>query len=447
MKRWLLAAHQPVDAASLGVFRIAVGILVLAETSRYFLHGWINALYVEPDFLFKYLGFGWVVPWPGTLLYWHFGLMGVLALLVTIGVAYRFAVVGLFLTFGYVFLLDQANYLNQYYLALSVLLILCIVPADRGYSLRAGLGGRPAQATVPTWSVWALRLQFELVLVYAGIVKLNGDWLQGLPLELWFSLRAEDAPLMASLLQAPGISVAAAYAVVALHIVGAPLLLWERTRFAVFLLYVAFHLTNSILFNIGVFPWLTLVGTLMFFEPGWPRQVAARLSDTADSSPSPVRRPPFCVRWFPLVVLTLFFASQLLLPLRHVVYPGNVAWTSEGYTFAWRMKLDDRRATARFEILDPDSGRRWFVDPADYLTERQVAQMSFTPDMVIQFAHYIGVLWASREGVKNAEVRAHVLYSLNGRPLAPLIDSRQDLTLVSRSLDHHPWILPAPDEF
>ena len=77
----------------------------------------------------------------------------------------------------YIFLLEQANYLNQYYLLLSVLLLLCLMPADRGYSIRRLLTPHSTNAVVPAWSIWALRLQFELFLLYAGLVKINADWL------------------------------------------------------------------------------------------------------------------------------------------------------------------------------------------------------------------------------------------------------------------------------
>jgi hypothetical protein len=371
--------------------------------------------------------------------------MGLLAAMVALGLFYRMAIVGLLFAFGYVFLLEQANYLNHYYLLLTVALILCFLPAERGFSLDA-LRRRATGAQVPRWSVWALRLQFELMLVYAGLVKLNGDWFQGEPLGLWLAART-DLPLVGTWLAAPGVAVAASYGVIALHLVGAPLLLWRRARLAVFILYTAFHLSNSILFRIGVFPWITLAGTLIFFDPDWPRQLWRRLGDTAgpavqpqESSPAQAAMPP-CARPLTFGFLAVFFAFQVLFPLRSLLYPGNVAWTGEGHRFSWRMKLNDRRATARFIVTDPRDGRHWDVDPADYLRPRQEQVMATQPDMILQFAHYLAQIWKQREGIEDVEVRAEVMYSLNGRPPAQLVDSGRDLSKVSRTWKHQDWII------
>lgn len=444
MRRLITVACEPVDAASVGAFRVAFGVIMVAEVSRFFMHGWIGDHYLTPAFLFKYYGFEWVIPWPGAALYWHFGALLMLATMVVLGVLYRAAIVGLFFLFAYVFLLEQASYLNQYYLLLSVALLLSFIPADHAYSIRALRKGKTIAPVVPRWSVWALRLLFELMLVHAGLVKINEDWLVGQPLGLWFAEYATTVPIVGPWLNAPGVNIAAAYGVVLLHIVGAPLLLWHRTRFAVFILYVGFHLTNSLLFHIGLFPWLTLAGTLMFFSPDWPRHIARRLSAEGPSEVSRYRvvPPAFGTSFSVFAFLAIFFLSQLLVPLRYLWYPGKVAWTNEGQSFAWRMKLNDRQATAHFIVTDPLSGRRWEVDPSDHLRPRQVLAMSANPDMVLQFVHHLEKLWIRREGVSDVEIRALVTCSLNGRPPALLIDPQRDLTTVARTWRHYDWILP-----
>jgi hypothetical protein len=91
-------------------------------------------------------------------------------------------------------------------------------------------------------------------------------------------------------------------------------------------------------------------------------------------------------------------------------------WTGEGHRFSWRMKLNDRRATARFIVTDSRDGWHWEVDPADYQRPRQEQLMATQPDMILQFAHYLAQIWKQREGIEDVEVRAEVMYSLNGRP-------------------------------
>jgi len=443
LRRLSAALCEPVDAASLSLFRIVFGVIMLVEIGRFFVHGWIGDHYVRSQLLFKYYGFDWVAPWPHDGLYLHFAGMGLLAAMVALGLRYRLTIAGLFLAFTYVFLLDEASYLNQYYLALCVALLLCFLPAERAFSLDAR-SARPSIApVVPRWSVLALRLQFEVMLLHAGLVKINDDWLRGEPLGLWLSGHADRA-IVGPWLVLPGVSLVAAYGVILLHLLGAPLLLFRRTRFAVFVLYVGFHLATSILFRIGMFSWLTLAGTLMFFDPDWPRTIWRRLNGGADRAltvnelgglPRPLPTATF-------VLLTAFFIFQILFPLRYLLYPGNIAWTREGELFSWRMKLNDSHGSARFIVTDPGSGTRWEVDPSDHLRPRSRALMAANPDMILQFAHYLERVWAEREGIPGVQVRAVVLCSLNSRTPAPLIDPERDLTRISRTWKHHDWILP-----
>ena len=444
-RRLAAALREPVDTAALGVFRIVFGAIMLVEVGRFFVHGWIGDHYLGPRLLFKYYGFDWVSPWPHGGLYLHFVGMGLVAAMVAVGLHYRLAIVGLFLTFSYVFLLDQASYLNQYYLALCIALILCFLPAERAFSLDARRARKSLSPVAPRWSVLALRLQFEVMLLHAGLVKLNGDWLRGEPLGLWLSEHADRA-IVGPWLALPGVSLVAAYGVILLHLLGAPLLLFRRTRFAVFVLYVGFHLASSILFRIGMFSWLMLAGTLIFFDPDWPRAIWRRLNGGADQGrpadelSGPARPLPAAT----LVLLATFLIFQILFPLRSLLYPGNVAWTREGEMFSWRMKLNDSRGSARFIVTDPRSGTRWDVDPRDHLRPRSMALMATSPDMILQFAHYLERVWAERERIPGVQVRAVVMCSLNGRPPALLIDPERDLTRIARTWKHQDWILPSP---
>lgn len=262
---------EQVDVSSLAFFRAAFGLIMLVECWRFWTHGWIARYYMEPTFFFKYYGFEWVEPWAGTGMYWHFALLAALSLLIMLGALYRLSAVLFFFAFSYVFLLDQARYLNHFYLVILVALILAVVPADRAFAIDALLRPWLRSATAPGWSLWLLRLQFEVMYIYAGIVKINHDWLRLEPLGMWLA-RRDDFPLVGPLLNQDWAVALAAYGSIALHVVGAPLLLFRRTRACVIVLYFAFHLSNHFLFEIGIFPWIAMAGTLMFLDPDWPRR-------------------------------------------------------------------------------------------------------------------------------------------------------------------------------
>lgn len=265
---------RPVDAASLAFFRVSFGIIMLVECWRFWDHGWISRYYIDPEVYFKYYGFEWIEPWPGSGMYWHFVLLAVLSLLITVGAFYRIASILFFFAFSYVFLLDQSRYLNHFALVILLALILMVVPAHRCFSLDAWWRNRreALPETTPAWAVWLFVAQFEIMYIYAGIVKINPDWLRLEPMGMWLARRTDFA-VIGPLFVEDWVVAIAAYGSILLHIVGAPLLLFRRTRFYVTIVYFAFHLTNHFMFQIGIFPWVAMVGTLMFFDPSWPRRI------------------------------------------------------------------------------------------------------------------------------------------------------------------------------
>ncbi len=448
---------QPVDAASLAVFRILFGGIMFWEVLRYWSHGWIVRYYVDKPFLFKYYGFEWVHPWPGDGMFWHFGVLGAAALGVATGTLYRLSSVVVLVCFTYIFLLSQARYLNHFYFVILIAALMCVVPAHRYWSVDAWRKPRIRSATVPRWAVWALIIQFEIVLLHAGLVKINPDWLRAQPLLEWFGNRADYAYL-GGLLAQEWFAWVASYGAIALHILGAPLLLWRKTRLGVFFLYVGFHLCNAYLFSIGIFPWVTIAATLMFFEPDWPRRVARWLRRLATGRGVGVNaaalgayQPRLDESYHAgtrtrllLAALGAFLLFQALFPLRHYLYPGDVAWTEEGHRFAWRMKLRDKDADALFVVRDPDTGRQWIIRNASYLDPRQRRKMATRPDMILQFAHHVAAVSQREWGVDEPEVYAEVRCSLNGRPYALLIDPERDLMTIERNLQPAGWILPMP---
>ncbi len=198
-----------------------------------------------------------------------------------------------------------------------------------------------------------------MVYLFAGLVKVNPDWLRLEPMGMWLARRADFA-VIGPYLTEDWVVALAAYGAIVLHLVGAPLLLIPRTRLYVMAVYFAFHLFNHFLFQIGIFPWFTMAGTLMFLDPDWPRQLARwcrkqarwavpRRAGRPVSGPSAqdkagAGQPPEAGTWILLGFIALWLAFQVLFPLRHLLYPGNSGWTDEGQRFAWQMKLRDKHS-------------------------------------------------------------------------------------------------------
>lgn len=442
-QRFWRSPFTPIDIAALVYFRIAFGAIMFWEVWRYFQHDWISRYWIVPPFHFTYYGFGWVQPWPGYGMYLHFVGLGVLALLILAGCFYRLSTILFFLGFTYVFLLEQARYLNHFYLICLLSLLLIFMPAHRSFSL--DILRRPHLATpvVPAWTLWLLQFQIAIPYVYGGLAKLNSDWLQGEPMGMWLAART-DFPLIGPWFTEAWIVHLLSYGGLLLDLLVVPGLLWRRTRPFAFMAAAIFHLMNARLFSIGIFPWFMIAATALFFPPDWPRRLLLPSSRPVlqDSQLLVGRAKPLRSRQsLILILLGGYIALQLLVPFRHYLYPGNVSWTEEGHRFAWHMKLRSKRATAKFLVTENPGEDPVLVNPNTVLTDWQTRKMAARPDMILQFSHYLAEQWHQVNDTE-AIVRANVSASLNGRPPQLLIDPAVDLAAQPRTLGPAAWIMP-----
>jgi len=455
------AASRPVDGSSAVVFRVAFGALAFLGVVRFFVYGWIDEFYVQPAHHFQYWGFGWVQPWPAAGMYLHFALMGAAALAVMVGYRYRLAIASYFALFTYVELIDQTTYLNHYYWVTLAALLMVFMPLNRVASLDARAGRVPGveriggASTVPVWVIWVLRAQLAAVYVFAGLAKLNPDWLfEAQPLSIWLA-NHDDLPLVGPLLAVPATAFVFSWAGAAFDCTIVGWLLWRRSRPFAYVAVIVFHTLTWLLFPIGIFPWLMIGGTLLFFPPDWPCRVLARLRPGAGgprhaptlearaptSAPPPLPRSR--VSWQAragVLAIAVFALVQVVLPLRHYAYASNVRWSEDGYRFGWRVMLSEKAGIAEFRVTDPKTGERWRVSPLDYYTPLQVRVMSTQPDMLLQAAHVIRDDFA-RLGHPAVEVRADVFVAFNGRAPARLIDPDVDLGAIAYRPGVKPWVL------
>ena len=107
-KPFLQRLAAPTDTASLVLLRVSFGLLMLWEVIRFFYFGWVDELYAQPTFHFKYEWFTWVEVWPGYGMHLHFAALGVLAVLIALGLFYRVATLLFFLGYTYILLIDTS---------------------------------------------------------------------------------------------------------------------------------------------------------------------------------------------------------------------------------------------------------------------------------------------------------------------------------------------------
>ncbi|MEM7288367.1 MAG: HTTM domain-containing protein [Actinomycetota bacterium] len=422
-------------ADSVAAFRIGFGLLVAFSSIRFLAKGWVETLYLAPDQHLTYRWFGWVEPLPAPAKYAWLAGLAVLGLCIAAGWHTRLAL-GLFIVgFGYTELIDAALYLNHYWFMTLAAVTLLLLPVGGLWSADAAAGRVAGISHVPAWVVWVLRAQVGSVYVFAGIAKLNPDWLfEAQPLSIWFAARSDG--VLGPLLTLPGAAHGASWfgALFDCTIVG--WLLWRRSRPWAYAGLVVFHLATGALFAIGVFPWVMIVSALIFFDPDWPRRLVGR------PAPAPRQSSVAVAGRGAVVALGLFAVLQLALPLRHYAEDSNVRWSEEGYLLSWRVMLTEKAGTAEFEVTDPNSGRSWLVDPGEVLEDWQAATAVTRPDLIHGTAHLIAERYD--EPGRDVQVRVQAWVSMNGEPARRIIDPAVDLAAHPRGEVPAGWILPGP---
>jgi len=399
---------QQVDILPLVVFRIAFGLLMCISQIRFVAKGWVEELYLAPTYHFTYTGFSWVKPLPEAFMYWLVYLSIVLAFFIAIGLFYRIAILLFFLAFTYLELIDKALYLNHYYFISLVAFLLIFLPAHKAFSVDSLRYKWPIQK-IAQWPISVLRLQLGIVYFFAGVAKIKYDWLVlGQPLKIWLTARA-DMPYIGHLFTYDFVPYLFSWGGMLYDLSIPFLLFYRKTRKPAYLLVIFFHVLTFAMFYIGMFPWIMIACTLIFFEGDEWRRLFPGIPK---ASPTFSRQnKSLNIRW----LLIPYFALQFFLPLRHHIYEGNVLENEKGLRFAWHVMVMEKNGHVEYQLEDVTTGNKWKVAPSSYLTLAQEKQMSFQPDMIVQFGIYLKDNYRAETG-KECRVTAKNWTSLNGRP-------------------------------
>jgi vitamin K-dependent gamma-carboxylase len=401
---------------SLNWFRRLLGVILFSQA----IVCWklFASYYASVPLIFPYIGS--VYRWPGWDIRYLLIAMGVSSVGVVFSRTARAASAVYFTAFSLFFLMDKMNYANHFYLIwlLSFLMIFCAPgPGERR--------GEPP----PDWKIFLLQAQFCLVYFFAGLGKLDADWLHGEPLRhtlhgrrIFFlpPFHGEWAAYFFS------------YAGLVFDLSTGPLLLWKKSRPWVLLPALLFNLINASLFHLGVFPYLMIAGLVLFVDPRWIRRAPT-------PSAAPAKRSRAATAF-----VAVYLLVQILVPLRHWLYPGHVSWTEEGHRFSWHLMLRNKRSKVRITALDPSTSLVIEHDVNQDLNARQRANVGQKPDFLFQYAQYLK-REQERAGVARPVVMADVMVSLNFRDPKPFIDPNVNLAEAHYPLfGHADWIAPEP---
>ena len=432
------------ESTSLALFRLCFGLLMTFSIIRFWFKGWIQTMYIDPSFHFTFYGFEWVTPL-GEYTYFLFFICGLSAFFVAVGYRYYISIIIFFLSFTYIELMDKTTYLNHYYFVSILSFLMIFLPCNSSYSFDSYLQKKSYKYT-PRWCVDSIKLLLFIVYFYSGLAKINKDWLyEAQPLKIWLTTGSYDFPLIGSnLMQQEWFHYFMSWGGMFYDLLIPFILIYSRTRIFGFLLVIFFHIFTVLLFPIGMFPYIMIISSLIFFTSKTHKKILDlilkpfinKIKSLKEIKIINIQRERMGI-----VIVSIFFIVQILFPFRYSLYPGELFWNEQGYRFSWRVMLMEKKGYTTFKVVDKVNKNSFYVMNNDFLTEFQERQMSFQPDFILEYAHFIGDYY-KKQGLKNIEIYADSYVALNGRINKRFVDPETDLLKEKRGFKNKNWIIP-----
>ena len=424
-----------VDNSPLIVFRIIFGLLIIAESWGAIMTGWVQRTFIDPSFNFSFIGFEWLSILHGEEMYYYFFAMGMVGICIMLGLFYRISIVVFVIMWSAVYLAQKTHYNNHYYLLMLLSMLMSVVPAHTYKSIDILRKPKIKSTTCPQWCLWIFAAQISLVYFYGGIAKIYPDWIEAKTIGILFQLKSNYF-IIGPLLAKEWFQFFIAYSGIVFDLLIAPALIWKRTRKIAFIASIIFHLFNSVVFQVGIFPYIGIAFGLFFFAPEVISKTffkKKKIEKTAQNLSTN--------KWI-VGVLIFWFTLQVVLPLRHWRYRDHVSWTEEGHRLAWRMMLRVKYGYVSFKIVDVKTGKEWTIKPRDFLTSAQARSIATKPDMCWQFVQWLKNHY-KEQGIKDIAIYANGKSNLNGNGYATFYNPDTNLAAIEwRQFEHADWLLP-----
>ncbi|KAJ8680661.1 hypothetical protein QAD02_016448 [Eretmocerus hayati] len=473
--------YKPADPSSLGVIRALFGLCMVFDVVDERGLANIDLKWGDPYTCHFPLMHG-MRPMSLPYMIVLYSIMWLGAFGIMLGFHYKLACCMFVLPYWYILLLDKSFWNNHSYLFGVVSLLFCGTNANEYFSVDAWLS-RTQRGNIPTWNYFILKFQFFILYFIAGLKKSSREWLEGYAMSNLSKHWVFDPFRLILTGEQTDLYIVHWFAFVFDLTVGF-FMLWDKTRMLAFLFCITFHLMNSRLFSIGMFPYVCLATMPLFCRNDWPRklllpskifrsptgddavtkeeEVEPEKETLEESSPherncnaikagscgsesarEPKIRKRFASRRVTntqrLVVALLIFhmALQLFLPYSHFITQGYNNWVPGLYGYSWDMMVhawDTILIVVR--IRDNKSQKDYFLDPETWTLNDRWAKHG---DMVRQYAHCIKEnlqkLKGSSTRVKgpwanlssDLSIYADVWCSLNGRFQQRLFNPHVDL--------------------
>ncbi|KAG8440963.1 hypothetical protein GDO86_006630 [Hymenochirus boettgeri] len=454
--RFVCLMNRPTDPAGLGVFRFLFGLLMVLDIPQergmsYLDHKFLDGLDVCRFPLFNSLH-----PLPLDFMYLIYVIMLLGALGITLGCFYRLSCLMFLLPYWYVFFLDKTSWNNHSYLYGLIGFQLCLLNANRYWSVDGLLNPRKRNAHVPLWNYTLLRTQIFIVYFIAGVKKLDADWVEGYSMGTLSRHWLFD-PFKLFLSEETTNIVIVHWGGLILDLTAGYLLFFDLTRPLALFFVSYFHCMNSQLFSIGMFSYTMLATSPLFCYPDWPRRLIAKLPSCLQCVLPHVQPPqestacvyparkgkasqPGLRQTLGAAFTVLYIMEQFFLPYSHFITQGYNNWTNGLYGYSWDMMVHSRsHQHVKITYKDGITGEVGYLNPGVFTQTRRWKDHA---DMLKQYAVCLqGLLGAYN--ISQPEIYFDIWVSINDRFQQRLFDPTVDIVKADWSpFRKTPWIKP-----
>ncbi|XP_034183188.2 gamma-glutamyl carboxylase [Osmia lignaria lignaria] len=268
--------YRPTDPTSLGVVRAFFGLCMVLDVVEERGFSDVDIKWGDPMECHFPLIHGMKAPsLPWMILIYTIMWIGAFGIM--LGLRFKLACACFVLPYWYIFLLDKSYWNNHTYLYGIVATLLWGTEANKYFALDALKTGG-TEHRVPLWNYFILRFQFFALYFLAGLKKSSTEWLSGYamtnlsrhwvfsPFKLFLTTEQTDFFIVHW------------FAFIFDLTVGF-WMLFDKTRIPAMIFCTAFHLMNSRLFSIGMFPYVCLATMPLFCSTDWPRRFGSFLKD------------------------------------------------------------------------------------------------------------------------------------------------------------------------
>ncbi|EAA10830.4 AGAP006363-PA [Anopheles gambiae str. PEST] len=454
--------YRPVDGAALAVGRALFGLAMLIDIPEERGGGDLDLRWGEPrDCRFPLIHSMEPLPLPRMGII--YGLMWSGAAGIMLGYRFRLSAALFAATYWYVFLLDKSAWNNHSYLYGLLGTIFLFTDAHRCWSIDAWRDPPPDQ-TVPFWNYFILKFQFFVLYFVAGLKKLCREWLSGYAMTnlsyhwVFFPFRAVLGAKLTDLLIVHWFGCLFDTTVVFFLIYG-------TTRRLATLFASAFHLMNSRLFYIGMFPWVCLSQLPLYYSFSWPRKLLPRGVSKTVLNNEHIQEGDDCSqevkesnksshnrrrRKWSMCAMLAYCLLQLFLPYSHFLTQGYNNWTNGLYGYSWDMMVHAwDTIMIGIRVVDRENPDRvHYVEPFAFTDNDRWTKHA---DMAVQFA---GCIERNIQREAPAALRPNVsIYfdiwcSMNGRFQQRIFDPNVDILKAPWSpIEPVQWVLPLLHQF